>query len=565
MKRNGRKALSVYRTEYIRSEAEKAKWKAHRDDPIEVVHDAQLSVSTGSAASFGLAKQWLTRCKRGHSVCRDAIRSVTKFPTRLLDIGSGKVKTIRLREGRGQKDFVSLSHCWGSLQPLRLLEGNLELFKTQINFEDLPRTFQDAVTITRELGYRYLWIDSLCIIQDSKGDWTTESAIMGHIYRASALNISAGGAADSSAGCFATRNPLKHRACILTGDAASGLCIPRRCPSEWRDHDGSSTISRGWVFQERMLAPRTLHYSRRTISWECIRRDATEGWPDGADTWDWKSNGGYSRPKEIFQALCDFRPPAKTAATSPLTNKDVLGFLRAWDELVATYSGKALTQRGDKLVALHGIMSMIAQSTGLRHGAGLWLDYLAVGLMWRTWRAAPTRPESLDKSQYRAPSWSWACVDSNVRLERVMLQMDYHDFTQQFRVENIAISALPNGQVSRGELVVRGRLRRMEWGEFMAGMRHDGQGRKERGGWSPDFEVGASTETWGLLLMTRIGSSAASANHRVDVIMALDKVKGDKEWTFLRAGYVTQSYWQGETHCVFHDDREEVNETIYII
>ena len=574
MEANGREALDVRPTEYVRSQGQK--WKANRDDPIEVVHDAQICVSTESAASFNLASEWLARCKKEHPICRKAVRSVSKFPKRLLDLGSGKDQTIRLQVDLGRKEFVSLSHRWGNSQPLCLLESNIESFKTEINPGHLPRTFQDAVTITRKLGYRYLWIDSLCIIQDSKEDWMTESAIMGQIYRCSALNISAGGADDSNSGCFAMREPLRQRGCILTGDATTGFCIPGRCPSEWRDHDGSSTISRGWVFQERMLAPRTLHYSRKTISWECICLDATEGWPQG-DTWNWKEDRRYRRPKEIFQTLCDFQPPAKNPAFC-FVGKDVETFYQAWGELVNTYSNKALTVRSDKLVALHGIMSMIAESTGLRKVAGLWVDYLHLELMWSTWNQAETRPEFYDAAKYRAPSWSWACVDSGVRLEYPDLHRGRNEnvlglsiwvsysLTKQFRVADVLVSALPNGQVSHGQLVVEGRVRKMEWKENSGtnGFKHNKQTRSISDQWSPDFRRATSFENWGLLLMTGTGLPNVK-DARIDVIMALDRIKADKEWIFRRAGYVQQHYWKGDKYPIFQDDREEVNEQIYII
>jgi hypothetical protein len=577
METNGRRALRVQCTEYVRSKGDKPGWEANRSDPIDVVHDAQISLSTGSEASFNLARQWLARCRKEHAVCRKATRSASKFPTRLLDLGAGKDQTIRLREGLGRKAFVSLSHRWGNAQPLRLLQGNMETFKTQINPTDLPQTFRDAVTITRKLGYQYLWIDSLCIIQDSKEDWMRESALMGHIYRASALNISAGGAEDSSSGCFVTREPLRHRACILTGDSTRGLCIPRHCPTEWRDHEGSSTISRGWVFQERMLAPRTLHYSRRTISWECICQDATEGWPDGNDTWNHEEDGRYRRPKEIFQTLCDFQRPAASQAFS-LANKDVSDFYRAWSNLVNSYSNKALTERSDKLVALHGIMSMIGELTGLRHAAGTWIDYLDVDLTWSTWNQAEKRPEFYDPSVYRAPSWSWACVDSGVRLEvpdlhrgglENILGMSMwvsYTLTKEFRVEEVKVSRRPNGQVSYGHLAVKGRLRKMEWNENsgVKGFRHNRQARSISDQWSPDFLMATSHENWGFLLMTGTGPSNVK-DARIDVILALDRVEANKEWVFRRAGYVQQHYWKGDKYPVFQDGREEVQETVYLI
>ncbi|KAK4197957.1 heterokaryon incompatibility protein-domain-containing protein [Triangularia verruculosa] len=578
MERNGRRSLSVYRTEYVRSQGEE--WEANRDDPVDVVHDAQISVSTGSDASFNLARDWLTKCKNEHAaVCGKAVQSATKFPTRLLDLGDEKDQTIRLRVGLGRQEFVSLSHRWGNSQPLRLLETHTEDFKTEIKPEDLPQTFRDAVMITRKLGYRYLWIDSLCIVQDSKDDWIKESAIMGQIYRCSALNISAGGAEDSTSGCFATREPLQHRACKLpTVDSTAGFCIPRRCPSEWRDYDGSSTISRGWVFQERMLAPRTLHYSRRTISWECICLDATEGWPEG-DTWDWERDGRYRRPKEILQTLCDFQRPAEDSAFS-LSNKEVETFYHAWGQLVNNYSNKKLTQGSDKLVALHGVMSIISESTGLRHAAGMWLDYLDIDLMWSTWNQAETRPEFYDPTKYRAPSWAWACVDSGVRLEcpdlhrgrnenilGLSMWMSY-TLTKQFHVAKVVVAAEPNGQVSYGHLAIDGRVRKMEWKENsgVEGFKHNRQARSVSDQWSPDFLRATSLENWGLLLMTGTGPPNVRGA-RVDVIMALDRVEVEsgEKLVFRRAGYVQQHYWEGDKYPVFQDDREEVKGRIFII
>lgn len=111
METNGRKALNVRPTEDVRSQGQK--WEANRDDPIEVAHDAQVCESMEPVASFKLASKWLTRCKKEHPICRKAVQSASKFPKRLLDLGSGKDQTIRLRVGLGRKEFVSLSHRWG--------------------------------------------------------------------------------------------------------------------------------------------------------------------------------------------------------------------------------------------------------------------------------------------------------------------------------------------------------------------------------------------------------------------------------------------------------------------
>jgi Heterokaryon incompatibility protein (HET) len=98
--------------------------------------------------------------------------------------------------------YVTLSHCWGQQKFLTTTKETLPLRTKGIEWDSMPRTFQDAATITRRLGFQYLWIDALCIIQDSEIDWETESAKMGSIYQDSVLTIAASDARDGRGGCF---------------------------------------------------------------------------------------------------------------------------------------------------------------------------------------------------------------------------------------------------------------------------------------------------------------------------------------------------------------------------
>ncbi|KAL2062594.1 hypothetical protein VTL71DRAFT_5666 [Oculimacula yallundae] len=577
METNGKKALTVRPAV---SQVESSTWEANRDDPVEVTHDAQTSLSTGSDASFDLARRWLLRCKSDHKVCHDAERSVKIAPTRVLDVGSDKEPTIRLKSphqewGHQEWEYVSLSHRWGDSQPLRLLKDNIETFQSEIKWEDLPQTFRDAVTITQKLGYRFLWIDSLCIIQDSKEDWERESTVMGQIYRGSALNISAGGADGCTKGCFATRNPLQRRPCILTGTATDGMVATRRCPDEWTRT--SHTAPRGWVFQERMLAPRTLHYNRTTISWECICLDATEGRPDG-DTWDWERDKRYRRPKELFQTLMDSRPEllASKAARQDAYEER---FGQAWSELVRDYASKILTQRADKLVALHGIVSILSENTHLRNFCGLWAQHISCELMWSTGSYPELkRPEFFDKSMYRAPSWSWACVDSGVcfnyprlvrgREENILGFSMWVSYVlkPQFDVIEFEISEKSNGEVTTAILVLEGRLRKIEWQENsgVKGFKHHSQARSISDTWMPDFQMATAMESWALLLMTGEASDNVE-DGRVDTMLILDPVKANREHVFRRSGYAEQFYWKDDTYPIFRDGREELKERIYLI
>lgn len=114
--------------------------------------------------------------------------------------------TLHLSYGEKNK-YVALSHCWGPSQPFILTTASETAFRNGIPFQALPRTFQDAVTITRLLCLRYLWIDSLCILQDDKDDWERESANMADVYRNAYLTIAASNAASHAEGFLQPRAP----------------------------------------------------------------------------------------------------------------------------------------------------------------------------------------------------------------------------------------------------------------------------------------------------------------------------------------------------------------------
>ena len=173
------------------------------------------SLNTGSPTSFALATSWLENCMKFHFTCKGHNDKDYRLPTRLIDVGqdSGNPKPHLWLTPREpcRVPYVTFSHCWGTCQKFILTEASLETLMIEINVDELPKSYQDAVTITRRLGIRYLWIDSLCIIQNSKGDWWAESARMGEIYKNSFFTIAASWASNDEEGCFADRNPLHTR------------------------------------------------------------------------------------------------------------------------------------------------------------------------------------------------------------------------------------------------------------------------------------------------------------------------------------------------------------------
>jgi len=146
----------------------------------------------------------------------------------------------------------------------------------------LPQTYRDAVQLTRYLGIRYLWIDSLCILQDSVVDWAEQSALMGDVYRHSVLNISATLGKDCRHGLLHKRTqhhgiPIPCQSHTL---GSSGRLFLRPVPKTWHkslEGEDSPLSSRGWVLQERILSPRTVHYGKEQMFWECVNCRLSKG------------------------------------------------------------------------------------------------------------------------------------------------------------------------------------------------------------------------------------------------------------------------------------------------
>jgi hypothetical protein len=184
-------------------------------------------------------------------------------------------------------EYVAFSHCWGGSQPFKLLQANYHDCLQNIDFDALSRNCQDAVRITLALGYSHLWIDSLCIIQDSKADWKTQAAKMGDVYDLAICTVASTGSSSGDGGCFHQRDPRSLWPCRVATSSRDQLlpkwtCIRREGVSAFvRGVDRSPLNKRAWVFQERLLSHRILHFAEDMVFWECRQRVASELDPDG--------------------------------------------------------------------------------------------------------------------------------------------------------------------------------------------------------------------------------------------------------------------------------------------
>jgi hypothetical protein len=300
-----------------------------------------------------------------------------------------------------------------------LTSATLPVLLAGVDISELPRTFREAIEVTRRFGVRYLWIDSLCIIQDSADDWRKESVQMVHVYSNSHLNIAATASENAEQGLFRPRQadpswPWQARARF--GDGHVGRCLIYDREMLLKGLSKAPLNLRAWVMQERLLAPRVLHFAASQLFWECHQRTSSEMFP-------------IQLPSRVFLEAWEFGlgkslDPDYIAETTPLFSPSPLqpseSLFRMWDLIVSQYTVCAITNPQDKLVAISGLAQHIAGKLGNAdtYLAGLWKSMLPRQLLWGVSERAGRPPV------YRAPSWSWASVEAPVYMHDCMLGKD---------------------------------------------------------------------------------------------------------------------------------------------
>ncbi|KAI1775467.1 heterokaryon incompatibility protein-domain-containing protein [Hypoxylon cercidicola] len=356
--------------------------------------DMRIGPNTNSDESFAFITRQLTQCRQRHDLCRDVLRDW--YPTRLLEInqqsGTISLRVIETEESQVCSAYITLSHCWGEELPLRLLSENIDTFRVGIPTDKVPILYMDAALIAIRTGVRYIWIDSLCIIQDSSDDWRRESYFMFLVYYHGLFNIEATFSENCSHTLFSSRHPnllVPHK---VTNPATGSTYLWTESNNElWaskRFIETDSLYKRGWVLQERMLAKRSVIYARRGIFFRCFEQRTSE--VHELDYFPAGQRQGF----KLFEPL-DLALPSRE------------DYFKDWREIQQHYSNTAITMPGDKLIALAGITEFIGYFRNSKYLAGLWEHTLLEDLMW--FRQGGTgRP-----ADYRAPTWSWASVDSS--------------------------------------------------------------------------------------------------------------------------------------------------------
>jgi hypothetical protein len=223
---------------------------------------------------------WIAECGQKHPHCRSY--KAAKLPRRVIDVGiNDRHPSLYLSKGEVGA-YLTISHCWGGRVSPCLERRSIQSMQEGIPLRTLPKTFQDAIIVTRRLSVRYLWIDALCIIQDDASDWSTEAAAMAEIYAGAFLNICALASPNSETGFLFPRTDgsVHFTAQDVKGHNQRLFCKLSEgdLDQKW-DADGILQ-QRGWTLQERVLSRSNLCFPApakgRGMMWECRSRRLLE-------------------------------------------------------------------------------------------------------------------------------------------------------------------------------------------------------------------------------------------------------------------------------------------------
>ncbi|KAK5270847.1 hypothetical protein LTR96_004125 [Exophiala xenobiotica] len=379
------------------------------------------NVSRNPNLRISWTQQMLSKCQRWHPRCGKSYDQI--MPTRVIDVGyppDESAPFLFATEGRAGK-YIALSYCWGDgVKPeVKLRKATYDSMLMRIDEERMSRTHREALQVARELGFQYLWIDAICIIQDSLEDWQSESAKMTEVYGNAELTLVAGRNGDSNKGFI--NNPFvpampphqleyTHPAYPQEEQNVCYVTLPRNL-------DRGRVEDRAWCFQESILSRRSIVYGVEQLSFQC-------------------QEGLFCEDGTV--ALREANKEGRYILSEPPTNKIEFSaaketLLRRWYDMVDRYSMRGIYDPHDIFAALAGIAKAVQKTLRCRYIAGLWEDDLIRGLLWHSrndtlpfppggrYQALkrPTernakKPHALGQIALRAPSWSWASVEGPV-------------------------------------------------------------------------------------------------------------------------------------------------------
>jgi len=391
---------------------------------------------------------WVLNCLKNHRCTKGKLGHF--IPPRLLEYDDHFLRLLNFHSFSSKKEnnlkleYAALSYCWGPTPShLTLTTDNMPTLEAGISLSSLPQTFLDAIQICRQLKIKYIWIDSLCIVQagDQQLDWLEHVSRMDMIYGSCLLQIAAAHSKDANGGCFSNRSFRNTYPAVvppLNLQIGTGTSLPesliaiskcaRFCLPDDQKFIRTHLLSRGWVFQERLLAPRTLYYDSDDVYMECHEELICASIPQHFRSFYYRSletNDENELP--ILK-----RPPYSWHRFDKRARfRDQL---QHWADLTESYSKCQLTRIEDKLIAFSSIAKRVCTYSNDVYVAGFRSKLLPAALLWTreqfTEGTITTKP-----GLYIAPTWSWAHIDGSICYPEI-----HHFFRSKWKTEATVIS-----------------------------------------------------------------------------------------------------------------------------
>ncbi|KAI0865889.1 hypothetical protein F4860DRAFT_526273 [Xylaria cubensis] len=517
-------------------------------------------LGTASPRAFKTARAWLENCQTHHSACSEEKEANPLLPLRVIDVGNETTEP-RLHVNNGERaPYLALSYCWGHSGNLTMTKRSLRNFTKVIPLSSLPLTLCDAVLATRQLGFRFLWVDALCIVQDDMNDWEREAAKMRAIYANATITLSAHDSDSTQGGLYRPRqkrltSPVQVS---LRAHKTGFYVLPVHGEKELLTPGPVNT--RAWTLQEQMLSARILHWGPGILYWECLCSHGSESDPEGhthpynsicTDFMDvrhrkrvvqgctqegnfsyrhWPENESFdnhdlddepeSTTEETTEAEALYLPEGSDkdmlaeGGNSDLENVEEedteddqqvnpkkLAYLE-WQKMVSEYSSRALTKTTDKIPAFLALSEMMAKTIQDEFVIGVWKrSYFFSSLLW-----VASKPGGRSRNQ-NYPSWTWASIDG-----RISYPINFSGITWEpsDAALDVQLSG-PSQNHATGSITLRSRVRKLPTGfkfwryknlmfvEGFRDLRTASPEAKEAGGWE-----GAGSEIY-CVVIGRIG------------------------------------------------------------
>jgi hypothetical protein len=358
------------------------------------------------------------------------------LPKRVIDISGSSYRLIEPK-GRTLGKYAALSYSWGdkgfAMTKVETYEGRKRGFHKDL----MPTAFQDAAMVAQSLDIKYLWIDTLCIIQDSKADWEEQSANMGDIFQSAAITIAASSPDHPGISLFGMRK-AQYEAVELYSDAnerfkdvvfkARRKILCGIHAKTGRSLDSDPLDKRAWALQEKLLSTRLIAFTGAELQWTCRTLKACEC------------------QQRSYPSLPLFSVPAQVSSM-----ESCLKWSRTWSKIVEEYSCRNLKQAVDKLPALGGLASKFGSATGFTYIAGLWKETLMYDLSWQC--DLGSRDAS---STWLGPTFSWVSINgaANYRFARHSYSGTRNYHTEVIDVQYSTVGHGPYSRAAHGTSLI---------------------------------------------------------------------------------------------------------------